>query len=210
MKKLTLLLTLLSIGALNGMEPETPQIEYWNLLPREVKNIVLNNLYSSNNKDEIIKNLRSFSLVNKRLNTALNNLKTFTAITHMLAQRFNLKPMTIAQEFNTSAAKEYLQLYETLKTAMSLNDVEGFNTAITKGADLKAENINRLFFDYYTLDTQKPPKYAITKVLLEHGANPHQRNLFGSALTYLNYYHKNTPEYEQIKKLLENAMENQK
>src|SRR5258708_39238807 len=100
MKKILLVCALICVGQLYGMEKEQKQ-ENWNLLPREVQVLVIQALNSGNTLDEVIKSIKSLSLVNKELNSIVNetygNLEQFTALVHLLAKKFKNEPNTYRQ-----------------------------------------------------------------------------------------------------------------
>src|SRR5262245_54934151 len=107
MKKTIILFTILSIGLLNGMETE-PSYE---TLPKELKQEIINTaLATSKSVDEAINTLKTVSALQGIQFDKLFDLKDFTKLVHMLADKFNTKTELIAEKFKTPVAEEYVRL----------------------------------------------------------------------------------------------------
>jgi len=206
-----LLLTLLCAGQIYGMEPLYPKpgllAGSWENLPTEVQSLIMTAVaQSGNNLDNAIKNIVRFSKVNKELNNMinLNDLQGFTKIVHILADKFNDLPQDIAKAFHTSVAERYVQLADSLVLAIDGGDLEKTKQLISEGAD---PNFYNFLEDAISNTITKKYNIKIIQLLLNNGANPYALGLyFETPLEYLNSNFNNSPEYEQIKTLLENAM----
>jgi len=153
MKKMTLLftLTLLCAGALNGMEPEKPQLDpdLWGQLPEDVKPLIMVALAKSGGSlNAAIDNIKKVSLINTKLNQMINeqygNLAGFTRLIHILANKFNMfstSTEAIAKKFNTPAAEQYLALGEEFREKVLDQSVLLFDPEIALfNAQLLLEN----------------------------------------------------------------------
>lgn len=105
MKKIALCM-FLCIGVLNGMEPEQRSKDVClSNLPEEVYNEIIETaLATSSNLSQAIKALKVASVLR---GVCYDNLKDFTRIVHILADKFNVTTQEVALRFDTSLAKEY-------------------------------------------------------------------------------------------------------
>lgn len=143
MKKLALLFTLLCASMLNGMEqPECSRyadLEMGNLSP-EVKAIIVSYLHTYNKLDAIIDAIKTKSMPSTLLtqiitSTEYDNQKKFTALVHMLANKFNVSTATIAHKFATPASMLYVHLGDTLLIAVSQNNLNKIAELFNQHAD---------------------------------------------------------------------------
>lgn len=105
MKKIALLITILSAGALNGMEsPKHSQIT-WRDLPIDAKAVIVQALQTYDNPNDTLNAIKAMGLSDKELNKIVNdvylrgNLKDFTALVHILANKFKKTTFNIATKF---------------------------------------------------------------------------------------------------------------
>jgi hypothetical protein len=194
MKKLTLLLTLLCANQLYGMEPEQTQgLGYFSGLPKDIHQEIIRALINSKNLEQAVQTVNIASALR---GVRYDNIKDFTRLIHMLAKKFNTSPEKVAMQFKTSVATKYCDLCEKLKTT---RDVTEAQKLIDDGAD-----VNCSFLLGLAILDQKPA--AMIELLLSYGANPHTKGGVKTALEVLNDMDRYSPEYEQIKLLLEEAM----
>ena len=111
MKKVFLLCALVCASQLYGMEPEQKP-QSWNILPRDVQILIIQALYSNDNPDEAIRAIIAMSRTNKAVNQLIHgDIKSFTALVDLLEKKFpKMARQEIAKKFNTSIAKEYVEL----------------------------------------------------------------------------------------------------
>jgi hypothetical protein len=165
MKKLILLFIMVCASQLYGMEPIEPKrgilTGTWQNLPTEVKSLIITALaQSSNNLNEAIKHIIRLSRANKELNNNLNDLKGFTKIVHMLANKFGMSTEAIAEKFNTATAKTYLELGNELMGIQSFN-LKKVRELIQEGAD-----VNYSSNQYNTDGLKETPLTILKKYLL--------------------------------------------
>lgn len=134
MKKIVLI-TFLSVGAFNGMELERTGMED---LPSEVKRLILMYVYESDNLEDVIYNVKKASVINTELYNIINEIKGFTALVHMLADKFGMTTVEVAKEFNMPIAEKYLKLgYELFDAAeSSYKSKYRMGRLIAEGADI--------------------------------------------------------------------------
>lgn len=227
MKKMALLLTILCAGALNGMQE-------WYNLPNELKQEIINTaLAASNNIDAATKAIKTTgALYGVKFDE--NNLEDFTTLVHILANRFNLPTKTIAEQFNSPTAKQYLDLGMKMSNPAMMT-APYIALLISKGADVNFSTFQ--FPNSFRWDNDFIEKPIVTllmramnefnveavKTLLDAGAN--QNLLYplkGTALDYLHHvvmfkgYLSTTSQNvidssekkkaEEIEQLLKNAM----
>jgi len=115
-----------------------------------------------------------------------NNLNDFTKLVHVLANKFDELPVTVAEKFNTSIAKTYIELHDTLGRAIVNSDIGYTKQLILEGADLTG-HVLTLMFAWTTILKEK--QFAsLKKELLKIGTDP-------QFLT--------EPDYEAVKSVLE-------
>ena len=133
MKKLILMCAMICASQLYGMEKEKPsqrqsrlqrmynylfgteesqqpQLGDWNSLPQEVQILIIQALNTGQDLDQTIDAIKAMSITNKALNQMINEmyeLKGFTVLVHMLANKFNISTDEVAHKFNTKVAMEY-------------------------------------------------------------------------------------------------------
>jgi len=224
MKKIALLFAILCVGALSGMKriKPKPELEYghyvgWgNLLP-ELKALIITYLNTYDNPDDIVNAIKATSKTNKELNQMVNekygNLSGFTALVHTLAKKFNRSTESIAEEFKTPTAKQYIQLNDDLLTTVITGTIDEVTQLINQGADVnygKAYKIiqGRIFIDADYYDAWTPLYYAVmysyhdkVKLLLTAGAIPRSDNYY--------CWTKDKNSADQMKQLLDEAREKQ-
>lgn len=215
MKKTMLLLTILYASILNGMySNHNTSIKnghsHLESLSSPAKN-ALTSAFATNNLNIVIDTLKKISdadddLYNETLYKVLYVLKyrqSFKELMHILARNFNMAPYQIAEKFKTPVSKEYVQLYEQLKShVLDKQNITRIKELMQQGADITADPHILLL----AIVAEKPTA-ALVQLLLAHGANPHitgDNNM--TPLELLNGARRNISEYEQIKTLLENAM----
>jgi len=94
-------------------ESQQPQLGDWNSLPQEVQILIIQALNTGQDLDQTIDAIKAMSITNKALNQMINkmyDLKGFTVLVNMLANKFKTSHQTIANKFNTDVAKRYLEL----------------------------------------------------------------------------------------------------
>lgn len=212
MKKVLLLLTLISASQLYSMEPEKPN--YMTSLPKEIKLLIM----TGNNLDDTIRLIKDFRGINSTFKQMIDahygdidNLQNFTKLVHVLANQFNTTTATIAKKFRTEIAQQYVALGDKL-----LEDVYWGRKAkeitqdINQGAD-----VNYISDTYIT-----PLRSAIrsfrpdaTELLLNAKANLFYKHpTDGTALDLVIQQIKEFPSSEEskiIKNLLEEEMQKQ-
>lgn len=106
MNKVVLLCMFLCVGALNGMKLEQGSKDVCvSNLPEDVCNeIIKMALVSSNNLRDAIKSVKVAEVL---CGVRYDNLKDFTRIVHILADKFNITTEQVAAKFDTSVAEEY-------------------------------------------------------------------------------------------------------
>jgi len=209
MKKIVLLFTIACIGQLYGMEPIEPS---YKSLPKELQQeIITQALAVSNDPFQAIEMIEKFSILH---GVQFDNIKDFTKLVHILADKFNVSAQDIAYFFETPVSQKYRQLFNTFLRYLRENNLEDIKKSIAQGVDIfsskdgilpwylhmmvKTNNLNPLHV--------KQPQLEIIKLLLANGADPNAKWNDKTALDYLNEYFQNAPVYEQIKALLEKAM----
>ncbi len=201
MKKIALFFTIACAGQLYGMESQPIKFgEEWKNLPHEVIYLILQ---SGNNLDDAIKNIVKASAINKELNNELNDLKGFTKIVHMIADEFNSTTADVAKKFETPTSTTYLALVDKLRSAMLHNNVNEVAQVIEKGVDV---NYNfKPFFNATGASLLARAVYLenieIIKLLLDNGANPNLKDIFGK--TVFEWAEECIPNDEGSKQLLE-------
>jgi hypothetical protein len=196
MKKIAVMLAMLSIGILNGMESESS----YKILPKELKQEIVNTaLATSNNVDEAINMIKKLGALHgvhydtkaatdlfvkmlpNNLNEAIDEVKSlqgstpedFTKLVHILLGRFYGRPYKVAFLFNTPIAQEYLKLGEQLQEAVSYwKDNAKIKALIAQGADVN-------FYSNEGFSKKTPLNHAVgdrsidtVKLLLAAGADP--------------------------------------
>ncbi len=241
MKKIALLLTIVCAGQLYtmkriyGMDPTSlyelrrtgpERGRYVGLgdLPREVQAIIIAYLQTNDDLDGTIAAIKEASkgvgLVNKQLNEIVNEVygipKGFTALVHVLADKFNTSTENVANKFNTSAAETYVKL------GSSLLNFSGDRTqdAYDKMAELIKQGADVNFSSEYT-----PLEMAIrnddiegVRLLLNSGAKPAKLQLDEAKAIVADYQSGNLfllrldpdglEKAKAIKKLLEETIKN--
>lgn len=195
MKRIVLLFTILCVNALNGMEQG--QHNYWDYLPKELKQVIMHILVTTGDTiDEAVNNIKQASRINKELNQMLTgNIKGFTALVHILANKFNVSPIGVAGYFEIPIADKYKNLYDQLVNAVVEGNLVDIKRLIAEEADITAGQI-------IIPALRSKSKVAVIKLLLENGANPFETLESVERKQSL----RNFPEYQQIKSLLEEAM----
>jgi hypothetical protein len=202
MKKIALLLTIFCVGVLNAMEKPEPTCDWQGLYP-EAKALIVQTLptYTDPNAGKaleyIIETIKSLRLTNKELCEIVDDLyanqRGFTALVHILADKFDLSSKAIAEKFKTLIAHEYVKLGLDLLKFIQCRENQKAIELINKGADANFTDL-RMQGDnsdnaYYSVK-MTPLFYAVNvvdlasvKLLLNSGANPHFKNrVFGTAL----------------------------
>jgi hypothetical protein len=103
MKKIALLFTMVCASQLYGMEPE---YGLQNLPPDMRREIVNKAIESSATLESAVKAVNTACVVH---GACYNNLKDFTKLVHMLADKFGNATSTVANKFGTEIAKEYIK-----------------------------------------------------------------------------------------------------
>jgi hypothetical protein len=200
---------------LSSMEPEHGRYVGLGIesLPHNAQVLIIKALNSGNNLNNTINDIKAMSMTNKALQKIINaeygdfsNLAGFTKLAHILAKKFHTSPFQVAEQFYTSAAEKYVELYSNLERAVVESDILYAKQLILKGADVTAYP-TILYLAIAAIHNGKRVA-PIVKLLLSKGANPYATGKNGETpLDRLNRLHQNAPEYEQIKLLLENAMQ---
>lgn len=201
-KKIVLLSTIICVSALNGMQ--------------DIGSVIITKaLETSNDADEAIATIKKLSEAYGVQFDRLfeNDLKGYTAMVHMIADKFDEDPLYIAARFallipyvpkewktlnDLPSTKRYSILSSLLNVAIRNGNLSEVKKLITEGADVKArrsiisENLEQLLHHESSAE--------IVKLLVANGADPNK------ALKTLNKKYRNSPQYAQIKALLEEAM----
>src|SRR5690242_15449786 len=98
--KIALLFTIACVGQLYGMEKPS----YGSLLPELKQEIINTALATSKNVDEAISMLKKLSALHGVEFDKLFNLKDFTKLVHVLADKFNISTSQVAQKIDTPVA----------------------------------------------------------------------------------------------------------
>lgn len=201
MKKLILLFTIACAGQLYGMEAESVRD-----LPEELRREIMQLaqvILPSNNLDEAITTIKKLSAF---FGNPLDDLKTFTALVHILADKFNKEPSDVAKQFNTPTAEKYEKLSTALTNLIVNHYFDGVKKLIEQGADVNSVvyNATPLFRAAMKED------FNITELLLASGANVNYKvnykTVLQSITETLNSRKPNTKSYNnllKIKRLLE-------
>lgn len=210
MKKVSLLLTILCAGQLYGMEntdlsqgamePEKKSnLGAFEQLPPELRQIVAQTAL------ELSTDINQAITIAKIL--PINNLKDFTKLVHILADKFEYyTTQDIAKAFKTPASKAYLDLAKELADAIYYGDVNKVTESIKKGADVNFDT-NDIGFSslpllFYAISRGGGGNEVI-KLLIDNGVN---LNYFkdGKNQTVFEYVKKYDSGNKELIKLLEN------
>lgn len=212
MKKVLLLLTLISASQLYSMEPEKPN--YMASLPKEIQVLIL----TGNNLDDTIRLIKDFRGINSTFKQMVNahygdidNLQNFTKLVHVLANKFNKTTKIVAEKFGTKIAQQYITLGNNLADNIYWNrKTKKITQDINQGAD-----INYIDDNYYTplILAIKSFRPDVIKLLLDAKANLlYQHPTEGTALDIVIQQIKDfslSDESKMIKNLLEEEMQKQ-
>ncbi|HEX4068853.1 MAG TPA: hypothetical protein VHX42_02020 [Candidatus Babeliales bacterium] len=190
---------------------ETVNGTNWQNLPTEIRSLIIMTLAEShNNLDEAIKNIKQMSEINKELYSVINGLKSFTALVHILEDKFDVSTEDIAKKFSTPTAKQYIDLGNKLFNTMVISYSQLFIAQVTKyintGADINfsktssAYAAKKITILDKAVDSQESQKIAL---ILKFGAKPDQ------ALSRINHS-PNTEPWVSIKQMLQDAIEKNK
>ncbi len=186
MKKLILLFTMVCAASqLYGMEP-TEKKEALRMytspemLPELRKKIINAALRSSDNLKEAITTIEKFSILHRVELNNLFNLKDFTKLVHMLADKFDLTTQAVAVKFGTATERRYLDLVYKLKQAIRYHPADAKKIAqlIEQGADVNSTDL----YSHTSILIEAVKEGAnaqaqIIKLLLDAGANPHHKDI---------------------------------
>ncbi len=222
MKKTFLSCALVCASHLYGMEPEPQPFKFgqeWKTLPPEVTSLILVALKESGNKpNEAIKNIIKLSAINTALNKMinLNDIRGFSKIVHMLADKFDKTPYQIAGMFETPTAQEYRRLVVALQNAIHNLNSEKIEKLIQEGADVNGLGSSLRDAIMGGQNKEFSKLYSTIKLLLDHGLNPNLKSAISKQTPLellITLYQKGSfpklkpEEYEQIRTLLEEAMQ---
>jgi hypothetical protein len=146
MKKIIFLLLIsLCVTGLNGMETAD-----WKGLPIEVKGLIVMALAeNSTDLDGAIKNIRRMSAVNNELYNIINNIKSFTVLVHILANKYNSSTRNVAHKFGTPIAKQYIDLGDKFLNLRALQYGPFFVKRATNLIDIGADvNFSSSFLSF--------------------------------------------------------------
>jgi len=154
---------------------------------RAAKNLLIKSI--PNNFDQAIKQVKHLEGT---------ELKDFTKLAHILANKFNISTGRIADQFGTPLADKYEDL---LAQAITINlaDDNGMIKLIKDGLDvnLTLKNNNSLLMRMAEFEWSS----KFTQLLLDAGANPYHKNDRGQIALDI-------ARSEKIRQLLEEAMNN--
>ena len=200
-------------------------------LPRETQAIIVTYLQTNDNLDGTIAAIKEASkgvgLVNKQLNAIVNEVygipKGFTALVHVLADKFNTSTENVANKFNTSAAETYVKLGSSLVSLSGDRTQAAYDEMtdlIKQGADVNFEETNVDFGSEFT-----PLGLAVrnfdaegVRLLLDSGAKPTKSQLdeaeeivalYEEIVALYQYDPDTLKKAKAVKKLLEEAMKKQ-
>lgn len=137
MKKIALVFTIIAcIGTLNGMQKE-PEHGYWQYLPKELKQEIINTTSATSiNLHEAILIIEKLSALHGVEFDKLFNLKDFTTLAHVLADKFNASTYQIANKFLSKVAMQYLFYGERLLRSVIEANYDRTSHLIKDGADI--------------------------------------------------------------------------
>jgi len=137
MKKMMLLLTLLSAGQMYGMEPlYPPKPDYMAMLPKEIKQQILMMLAYVSTVEEAVNAIRSLTETSKEFNAIANDPKMIRTIIQILVQKFNVPSEYIAQQLSIKGSEQYIALSLQLMKALWQKDFVQAEKLLYEGADI--------------------------------------------------------------------------
>ncbi len=172
MKKTTLLFTILCAVQLYGME-ETQKMGTFGSLPEDIHKVIVQSLATSNNLEQTIEAIKVAGILQ---GVRYDNLKDFTKLVHILANKFNVPTEKIAKKFNTPIAQKYLQLCSDLfKKILMRSSIEELTQLIQQGADVNCSAKFVLQLGGVNTALNYTIRLGTTdalKILLDYGATP--------------------------------------
>lgn len=162
MKKITFLFIILCTGQIYGMEQE----QSLGNLPKEIHHEIVKALATSNNFGDTV---QAVSIASALQGVRYDNLKNFTALVHILADKFNKSTCVVSLHFKTPIATEYEKLGNALLSCWPSTKL------IQQGAD-----VNFIGYDPVKGKISTPLIMAaragnvyLVELLLHAGANPY-------------------------------------
>ena len=159
-------------------------------LPKDLKQeIIKMALATSSTLNEAIKTIKTMSAL---WGIEYDNLKDFTQLMHILADKFDTTTYDIAQKFNSGTSRLYLKLGTELGDAIRAKNVDEVIRLISMGSDVNFIENKTYFFETKKYRGNTPlihaiafPNPIIVKILLEKGANPNlEKQAFESLLDH--------------------------
>jgi len=171
MKKVALLFTLvLCVGALNGMEAQNI-----GNLPTDIHNEMIRLAFATS--DNLLDTIKAFQFASALRGIPYDNLKDFTNLVHILANKFKTTNQVVAENFNTPTAKNYInlgkQLVELISRPNAGNTIKIIQLIEKNGADVNYSNSTG------SLLSKAIQSWNVesVKLLLEYGAKQQPGNL---------------------------------
>jgi hypothetical protein len=217
MKKIVILLTITCATLLTGMETKKTQSSYAGFGSRYVYDAVMPYIDNYDAVEDVILNIKVASLLgDEEIKRMINDEYTFTELTHVLADHFNLSTNTIAKNFEkTSAAKKYIELGSKLINALANKytdkqiafneDVAVIKDLIAQGADV---NYSVNYVTPLIIAIKSGASVNVIKLLLDSGANPLFKDKRGlMASEYVGAAYIGNPKKYQIREILKQAID---
>jgi len=185
-------------------------------LPRDIQGVIVSYVHTYDNPDDLIHAIKALSKINTTLQKMIyakygnfTNLQEFTALVHVLANKFGLGTQEIAEKFKTSIAAQYVELGDKLKRSLSASKnmyntteyIDEITKLIEQGADVNYfKEVNGITPLHQAVTDLKPD---VVRQLLNHGANPYLKYFGLTALEWIQKIYKAKPENHQAKEILE-------
>jgi len=174
-----LLGALVCAGQIYGMEPQEPMGAFAQL-PKELhQEIIRKAIESSDTLEEFVK---AVNVACALQGVCYDNLKDFTKLMHMLADKFDTTTHEVAGNFHTSLAEKYIQLGEQLliidDESSQLDTFDKVTQLINDGADVNFTMRNNMAIDSTPLFVAiQLINVDVVKLLMQSGVIPTSQNL---------------------------------
>ena len=182
-------------------------------LPQEIQAIIVSSLHTYDNPDELIHAIKVISRTNTTLRKIIfarygdfSNLQQFTALVHILANKFHLGTKEIADKFNTPTSKQYVELGNKVMhyvfTSKSLTDhLNEITELLQQGADVNYFKQFNGITNLHQAVTNLNPK--LVQLLLDYGANQNLKYFTLTALEWAQKICQSQPNNYKAEEILE-------